>query len=114
VRGYFCGGFGADPVVLTPVTTSTSLVAGMNDLGASAGISFIPRDGYYRVPTLWEFDAQGNVVATDLTTQIPAKSSWFLQSASDVNNDGWVSVYGRISVKGKYYWRTLLLVPSSQ
>lgn len=115
VRGFSWDGPGSDPVALTPVTSSTSMSYGINDLGASVGNSRIPQDDIFaddQVPTLWEFDATGNLTATDLTSEIPNKPSWFLLRSWDVNNDGWVSVLGRKFVKGRYYWRALLLVPS--
>ncbi len=64
------------------------------------------------MPTLWEFDAQGKLLATDLNTQIPTKPAWYLWHSCDVNNDGWVSGYGRKFVKGSYYWHAVLLIPS--
>jgi len=118
VRGYFWDGSDADPVVLDPVTDGVSQVRDMNDVGAAAGTTLIPGPSNdpsvnQYVPTLWEFDAQGDLSATNLRTQIPSKPAWFLWCAFDVNNDGWVSVRGRKYVKGKYYWPALLLIPSA-
>lgn len=61
------------------------------------------------VPTLWEFNDQDEIVATDLTTEIPGRPSWFLLRAWDITNDGWVSAIGRKRVKGQYYWRASLM-----
>lgn len=115
-RGFHWDVLDTGPVVLDPLTDGPSLVRGMNDYGVSAGSSVIPSDDFgtiMEVPTLWEFDAQGKLLATDLNTQIPTKPAWYLWHSCDVNNDGWVSGYGRKYLKGQYYWRAVLLVPTA-
>ena len=117
VQGYSWDGPGSNPVVLASVTDNTSIAYWMNDLGMSTGNSYIPTDDYltnYTVPTLWELDEQGQSVATDLTSiGIENARGWFLARCGDVNNDGWVSVYGRKRSKGQYRWRTVLLIPNN-
>jgi uncharacterized membrane protein len=115
VRGYSWDGPGSNPAVLTSVTNNTSSPLGMNDLGATAGNSYIPTDDFlsnFSVPTLWEFDENGQVIATDLATEIENSRSWLLSRGWDVNNDGWVSVYARKRSKGRYDWLAVLLIPN--
>ena len=115
VRGYSWDGPGSDPVVLPSVTNNTSHAFGLNDFGASTGISIIPNDDVFSnnlVPTLWEFDTTGNLTATELATEIPNKPDWYLHQCWDINNDGWISARGRKFFKGRYVWPALLLVPN--
>ena len=94
VRGFSWDGPLSAPIALTSVTNNTSLGIGMNDLGASTGNSYIPTDDWLsndEVPTLWEIDELGQLIATDLTTEIESSRSWFLSRCGDVNNDGWIS-----------------------
>lgn len=88
----------------------------MNDMGIACGNSWLkvddPIDEFDQVPTLWERDAAGKLVATDLTTQIPSEKNAFLYRAWDVNNDGWVLAYGRTFSKGSYSWHARLLIPA--
>jgi hypothetical protein len=117
VVGYSWAGPLSDPVVLPPVTDNTSMPNGLNDLGATVGNSFIPTDDFfsnYSVPTLWEFDDGGQVIATDLETEIENSRSWLLSRGWDVNNAGWISVYGRKQSKGRYHWLAVLLIPNEQ
>ena len=84
------------------------------DFGATVGNSVIPSDDPWdndMVSTLWEYDAQGNVLATDLQNEI--SSTYSLIRSHDVNNDGWITAYGRKRVKGRYQYRALRLVPTS-
>lgn len=115
VTGYSWSGPGTAPVILPSATMNTSACVGMNDLGASIGISVIPQGDPFsadQVPTLWEFQDTGTLT-TDLSQEIPNKPAWFLLRSWDINNNGWISTYGRKFVKGKYYWRAILLVPTS-
>lgn len=113
-RSYSWSGPGTNPALLTSITGNTSLAVGLNDLGASVGNSIVPSDGLFSeyVPTLWEFDAQGKVIATDLKTAISKSSPYTLRSAGGINNDGWVTVAGRKAVKGKVSYPALLLIPN--
>ena len=99
----------------TDITAATS-IADLQDfnLGAAVGNSVIPSDDPWdndMVPTLWEYDDQGNVLATDIEEEIPTKHT--LLYCPDVNNDGWIGARGRKLVKGRYQWQALLLVPTS-
>jgi uncharacterized membrane protein len=114
--GYSWNGPDTGPLVLPSVTSNTSIAGGLNDLGATVGSSVIPTDDLFAnrwVPTLWELNDQGSVVATDLQTEISSKSPYELIRAHDVNNDGWISVYGRKRHKGHYQGRALLLLPTT-
>ena len=107
-------GPGTDPGVLPSLTLNTSIAGGLNDLGATVGNSVIPSDDPWdndMVPTLWEYDDEGNVLATDLQAEI--STTHLLIRSHDVNNDGWIAAYGGKRVKGRYQYRALLLVPTS-
>lgn len=116
LQGYTWNGPGSDPVPLPSTLLINSIARGLNDHGAMVGNSIIPTDERFAdrfVPTLWEWDGQGNVVATDLQAEIPSKPSYTLLRGHDVNNSGWISVYGRKRFRGGYRWRALLLLPAS-
>lgn len=111
-HAYSWNGPGTDPVALPSLTLNTSAALGLNDFGATVGFSVIPSDDpgdNEKVCTLWEFDDQGNVLATDIQEEISTKHTLF--SCHVVNNDGWIGAHGRKFVKGHYQWRALLLVP---
>jgi hypothetical protein len=80
------------------------------------GNSYFPTDdifGIYSAPTLWEHDDQGNVVTTNLNSQIPNKPEYTLVWGGGINNNGWIGVEGRKRSKGRYSWHALLLIPNN-
>jgi len=113
--GYLWDGPGNDPVILGSVTNNTSAAYGLNDLGDTTGISFIPTDDFWAndwVPTLWEPDGDGNVTATELSNEVGGRTNWLLTNCVDINNQGWISARGRKRVKGNYKWHALILIPN--
>ncbi len=113
--GYSWEGPGHDPVILGSVTNNTSTAYGLNDLGDTTGISFIPTDEIWAndwVPTLWESDGKGSVTATELSNEVDGRTNWLLTNCIDINNDGWISSRGRKRVRGRYEWHALLLIPN--
>jgi hypothetical protein len=110
-EGYSWDGPGTEPVALPPTTLNTSEAAGMNDFGATVGVSIIPTDDYTidTVPTLWDLDTG----VFELQSEIPGNSPYTLIRAWDINNDGWISLYGRKKHKGAYVDPALLLIPNA-
>ena len=115
VAGYLWDPAESTPQVLPPTNLNTSRAYALNDFGATVGVSYIPTDdifGIYSIPTLWEYDALGGVVATDLNTQIPDSPAYTLVWSGGINNNGWIGVEGRKRSKGRYSWHALLLIPN--
>jgi uncharacterized membrane protein len=116
VQAFAWDGPGAVPVILPSVTNNTSHAFVLNDAGAVVGNSYYQTGDLLdpaSIPTLWEFDDQGNVVATELAAAIPNKPSYELRTAACINNDGWIGLSGRKFEKGKYTSPALLLIPNA-
>ncbi|MCS7469980.1 hypothetical protein NZK35_25295 [Stieleria sp. ICT_E10.1] len=116
VVGYFWDPAEPNPQVLPPTNLNTCRANALNDLGATVGASYIPTDdifGIYSIPTLWEHDAQGGVVTTDLNTQIPDSPGYTLVWTGGINNTGWIGVEGRKRSRGRYSWHALVLIPNN-
>lgn len=114
ILGYSWSGPGAVPIALPSVTANTCHATDLNDLGVTVGQSYIPTDdpfAPYTVPTLWEFALNGDVITTDLQSQIPSKP-YTLVNCLDVNNDLWIGVRARKFVRGSYWWPAAILVPN--
>jgi hypothetical protein len=62
--------------------------------------------------SLWEPDATGAFIVTDMGTQIPSKPAWYLRSGEGINDDLWIVGFARKAVKGQYSWHGVLLVPN--
>ena len=102
--------------LLPSITNNTAHAFHLNDWGATIGNSYILDDDVFShdaIPTLWEFNPQGDVVATDLKLAIPSKPDYELLYGGDVNNLGWLGVEAQKFAKGRYTQPALLLIPNN-
>jgi hypothetical protein len=117
VAGYSWDLGETSPQILPPSNLNTSQAYELNDLGAAVGNTYIPTDdtfGIYSSPTLWEQDANGDVVTIDLNSQIPSRPDYLLVWGGGINNSGWIGVEGGKRIKGRYVWHhALLLIPNN-
>jgi hypothetical protein len=114
---YFWGGPDTLPQLLPSTKDGAAFAYGINNLDELAGVSTIAglsdHDGKdYMFMSLWEPDATGAFIVTDMGTQIPSKPAWYLRSGEGINDDLWIVGFARKAVKGQYSWHGVLLVPN--